>query len=80
MTRWVVTEGEAFSGRRVYKVRRPEWPTWQTISVWADPGQPTSARCVECSGPLRAMLATCKHEMAVRRFLRRPPTGERRDD
>jgi hypothetical protein len=66
--KFTIIEMEEFNGTRVFKVSwdgKPFAINW--TDVWVQPGD--TPRCVRCSGPLRAMLRTCKHAMAVRRYL-----------
>lgn len=51
--------------------------TWSTsgplghasANVWVDEARSGRAQCTNCSGPLQAMLSTCSHARAVKRFL-----------
>jgi hypothetical protein len=66
------TFGPADDPSTDYLVRRPSWPAGEKIRVnvsrHAD-GR-LMCRCVSCSGPLVASLATCSHARAVNRHLK----------
>ena len=56
-------------GIREFYVHKGTVPVYMATSVWvSSDGVP---RCTSCSGPLKAMLASCSHAKAVKRFLAR---------
>ncbi len=79
MARWVVEAGEVFGGggTQNYLVRKTTDPEYANVHVWVYKGSPVTARCCHCSGPLSAMLTTCRHASAVKRFLARQAQASR---
>lgn len=64
--RFQIEELEGFAKVRVFLVRRRGQEKYQGVNVWWADGQ---ARCVKCSGPLTAMLTSCSHAKAIKRFM-----------
>lgn len=57
---------EHFNDVQVFHVRRQDAPEHERVVVWWTPKFKRVA-CGACSGPLKAMLSTCKHANAVKR-------------
>lgn len=69
MTKYIVTEDpdQNFQDVRVFVVKERDAPEYDSPTyVWWDSGKPY---CVNCSGPVSAMLSSCKHSQAVRRHM-----------
>lgn len=65
--KFVVRQITDRDGIREFSVARVSYPEFQK-AVWvSSDGTP---RCASCSGPLTAMLASCPHALAVKRYLR----------
>lgn len=56
-------------GIQEYLVGLPGQRKFERVGVWV--GREGIPRCVECQGRLTAMLASCKHARAVKRYLKR---------
>jgi hypothetical protein len=71
--KYEITEGESFqSDVRVFRVRKPGGSIWTGIDVWASEERGKMVcRCTACSGPVAAMLTTCRHATAVARYLKK---------
>lgn len=54
-------------GIQEYLVGYSEQPDYERVGVWV--GRDGTPRCVDCQGRLTAMLASCPHARAVRRYL-----------
>jgi len=62
-------DGEISGGRaQIYKVQSAGAQPWQFTHVWHS--EDDRLNCCKCSGPLQAMLSSCKHCNAVRRHLK----------
>lgn len=48
-----------------------ELADWQATSVWWDETR-KRPYCCKCSGIVSAMLSSCKHASALRRYMRKP--------
>ena len=68
---WVVERVEGLDSERAlgYRVRRAGAEQADAVIVWWYPTH--GPRCTACSGPLRAMLASCAHARAVKRTVTR---------
>ena len=68
--RWLVEHevAEDFGDVAVWRVWQKGAARWTGGNVWVVDGIP---RCVECQGPLVAMLSTCPHARAVKRAMAR---------
>lgn len=64
--RYSIAEKAAFGVEREFYVHKGTRPVYGTPIVEISGGVP---RCRSCSGPLTAMLASCSHAKAVKRFL-----------
>lgn len=65
--RYDVTEVKGFNSTRVFnvvEVRAIAGPG-RAVNVWLS----DRPRCTDCSGPLKAMLSSCPHANAVRRYV-----------
>jgi hypothetical protein len=69
--KYVVTREASrdFRKVRVYRVRLAGSEEWTGFDVWIQPDG--SGNCTDCSGPLQAMLSSCPHVAAVKRFIAR---------
>jgi hypothetical protein len=67
--RYSVTPKCECNGIREFYVHIGTVPAYAAKQVWV--GTDGIPRCVSCSGPLTAMLASCRHAKAVKRFLAR---------
>jgi transposase len=67
-----VTETELIDnhGTRTFRVKDAGDEEWKAVEVWLTGMRPA---CTQCSGPLSAMLATCRHSKAVIRFVKKRP-------
>jgi hypothetical protein len=54
---------------RDFIVLEPRQRDFEAVGVWNSNG---TIRCCECSGPLVAMSASCRHVQAVKRYMNRP--------
>lgn len=54
-------------GIRTFSVGFPDQPDYERVGVWVGKGD--VPRCTQCSGLLAAMMASCKHAQAVKRYL-----------
>lgn len=71
--RYSITPKQGYGSRSFY-VHKGTRPVFGTPVVWV--GDDNVPRCTNCSGPLRAMLTSCPHARAVKRFLK-AQRGER---
>lgn len=62
-------------GIREFLVGYAGQPDYERVGVWV--GSDGTARCVDCQGRLTAMLASCSHARAVRRYLQKGATNGR---
>lgn len=74
--RYEIEEVSDRDGIREYRVGVPGQPDYERVGVWV--GRSGSPRCCECSGLLVAMSASCKHALAVKRFLGLVPKSKER--
>lgn len=65
--RYTVTDKGTRDGIRDFIVQENGQPDYERAGVWV--GQSDIPRCASCSGMLTAMLASCPHAKAVKRFL-----------
>jgi len=64
--KWIIEEVEdEREDMRSFTVRRPEQKTFLATYVWWDGRR---AWCCKCSGNSAAMLSSCYHAKAVKRF------------
>jgi hypothetical protein len=54
-------------GIREFLVGTAGQPDYERVGVWV--GRSGTPRCVECQGRLTAMLTSCPHALAVKRYL-----------
>lgn len=63
-----------FSSIHVYKAKAEDCTNWYYApAVWWDTVA-QRANCIECSGPLVAMLSSCAHAKAVKRVAMKEQT------
>ena len=69
--KYTVTPGDPIVGHvttPTYRVHEVGDEVWMYTAVWIISGKPS---CVYCQGPLQAMLSSCPHARAVKRYLDR---------
>lgn len=79
-----VREVKGFTGAdgllvRVFKVYNPR-DSWDGLQAQVWIGSDGKPACTVCSGPLSAMLSTCRHCCAVRRYLKRAEEAAREQE
>lgn len=67
--RYTVTDLGERDGIRDFRVQENNQPDYECAGVWVSRND--IPRCASCSGPLSAMLASCPHAKAVKRYLKR---------
>lgn len=65
--RYEIRETLDKDGIREFLVGYPDQPDYERVGVWVSADG--TARCVDCQGRLTAMLASCPHARAVKRYL-----------
>lgn len=66
--KYTVTDLGTRDGIRDFRVQENDQPDYECAGVWV--GRSDIPRCASCSGRLTAMLASCPHTNAVKRFLK----------
>lgn len=56
-------------GIQEYRVGTEDQPDHERVGVWVSRDE--IPRCVDCQGRLTAMLASCPHAQAVKRYLKK---------
>lgn len=69
MRRYQIRFASDRDGIKEYHVGTEGQPDYERVGVWV--GRDGTPRCVECQGRLTAMLASCPHAQAVKRYLKK---------
>lgn len=77
-SRWTVTQMSDIGGIREFRVHKGTVPVYMANRVWVSADN--VPRCVSCSGPLTAMLASCAHALAVKRAMKSGNVVVRKED